>query len=153
VRDCTYRTVFDTAPQESGQRIYGQCEISHPVGGRPPGVAGELTPLAASTPLPILGLSLSDPLDEASTTSAANAAFEASAKDRVPPLPARIARVYFINSHGQEIHPPPNPEYVAALGAYDALVYSCGSLWTRCGWALASGTHGLTGAVSCRRCA
>jgi hypothetical protein len=145
--------VFDTPLQESGEHIYGQCEISHPVGGRPPGVAGELTPLAASTPLPGLGLGLSDPLDEASTACAANAAFEASAKDRVPPLPARIARIFIMNSLGQEIHPPPNPEYVAALGAYDALVYSCGSLWTRCGLPFAGGTRGLTGAVSCRRCA
>lgn len=39
--------------------------------------------------------------------------------------------LYYINAYGSEIHPSPNPDYIADLGMKDVLVYSCGSLWTR----------------------
>lgn len=39
--------------------------------------------------------------------------------------------LYYINAYGSEIHPSPNPDYIAHLGMKDVLVYSCGSLWTR----------------------
>ena len=32
-----------------------------------------------------------------------------------------------------EIHPSPNPEFLSNLASKNVLVYSCGSLWTRCG--------------------
>jgi len=39
--------------------------------------------------------------------------------------------VFYINGYGMEIHPSPNPDYIAGLADKDVLVYSCGSLWTR----------------------
>jgi hypothetical protein len=46
----------------------------------------------------------------------------------------RFARsgLFYINAYGHEIHPSPNPEFLSQLGGRDVLVYSCGSLWTRC---------------------
>jgi hypothetical protein len=64
---------------------------------------------------------------------ASNVSFAAAGKgEAVPPLPARIGRVYYINAYGQEIRPAPNRDFLVNLGRYDVLVYSCGSLWTRC---------------------
>lgn len=39
--------------------------------------------------------------------------------------------LFYINAYGLEIHPSPNPDYLAGLASHDVLVYSCGSLWTR----------------------
>jgi len=36
----------------------------------------------------------------------------------------------YINAYGHEIYPSPNPDYLASLASNEALVYSCGSLWT-----------------------
>ena len=44
----------------------------------------------------------------------------------------RAAGLYYINAYGSEIHPSPNPEFLANIALKDVLVYSCGSLWTRC---------------------
>lgn len=38
-----------------------------------------------------------------------------------------------MNAYGHEIFPSPNPDYISGIAAKDVLVYSCGSLWTRCG--------------------
>ncbi|KAG6857669.1 hypothetical protein H0H87_010238 [Tephrocybe sp. NHM501043] len=40
--------------------------------------------------------------------------------------------LFYINAYGIEIHPSSNPEYLSALSSKEVLVYSCGSLWTRC---------------------
>ena len=40
--------------------------------------------------------------------------------------------LYYINAYGHEVHPSPNPDYILNLSSNDVLVYSCGSLWTRC---------------------
>lgn len=37
-----------------------------------------------------------------------------------------------MNAYGHEVHPSPNPDYIMNLSTSDVLVYSCGSLWTRC---------------------
>ncbi|KAL9603049.1 MAG: hypothetical protein Q9219_001413 [cf. Caloplaca sp. 3 TL-2023] len=47
-----------------------------------------------------------------------------------PPLPAPIRRIWYINPYGQEMHPSPNPNAVAAVRAADAVIYSIGSLYT-----------------------
>lgn len=49
--------------------------------------------------------------------------------------------LYYINSYGMEIHPSPNPDFLANLRVRDVLVYSCGSLWTRYGISRSIGTH------------
>lgn len=48
-----------------------------------------------------------------------------------PHCSALNSGVFYINAYGQEVHPRANPAYVNALRERDALVYSCGSLWTR----------------------
>lgn len=45
-------------------------------------------------------------------------------------LPARIARIWYINPYGQEIRPPANPAVLAALNSAQAIIYSIGSLYT-----------------------
>ncbi|KAJ6261978.1 hypothetical protein Dda_2779 [Drechslerella dactyloides] len=51
-------------------------------------------------------------------------------KEKEEELPARIARVWYINPYGQEIRPPANPKSLAAIREAETLVYSIGSLYT-----------------------
>lgn len=46
------------------------------------------------------------------------------------PLPARIARIWYINPYGQEMTPSPNPKVISAIEEADAIIYSIGSLYT-----------------------
>lgn len=46
------------------------------------------------------------------------------------PLPARIARIWYINPYGQEMHPVANPKVLEAIQAAEAVIYSVGSLYT-----------------------
>jgi len=46
-------------------------------------------------------------------------------------LPGHSAGLFYINAYGTEIHPTPNPDYLANLDEREVLIYSCGSLWTR----------------------
>ena len=46
-------------------------------------------------------------------------------------LPGYSAGLFYINAYGMEIHPTPNPDYLANLDEREVLIYSCGSLWTR----------------------
>ncbi|KAF9454921.1 UPF0052-domain-containing protein [Macrolepiota fuliginosa MF-IS2] len=113
----TNHTVTIAAELENGVRLVGQCEISHPM------------PQAPTT----LGYTLDDPLSPILGESVAhrqNVMFEQGSKSQYESLPARIARLYYINAYGMEIHPSPNPDYLANLGERDVLIYSCGSLWT-----------------------
>uniref|UniRef100_V5ERN8 Uncharacterized protein n=2 Tax=Kalmanozyma brasiliensis (strain GHG001) TaxID=1365824 RepID=V5ERN8_KALBG len=50
--------------------------------------------------------------------------------DESSALPSRIARILYVNAYRNEIHPAPNPSFLAALGRSRTLIYSCGSLWT-----------------------
>ena len=79
-----------------------------------------------------------------------NVMFNPQSKEEYDPLSARIISqctdfpfdacillnprigLYYINAYGHEIHPSPNPDYLSNLSSNDVLVYSCGSLWTRC---------------------
>ena len=77
-----------------------------------------------------------------------NVLFEADGKLVVEALPSPISSkplsfrvvlflmhehsgIYYINAYGSEIHPYPNPDFLANLSSRQVLVYSCGSLWTR----------------------
>jgi 2-phospho-L-lactate transferase/gluconeogenesis factor (CofD/UPF0052 family) len=115
----TNHTVTLAAELENSERIFGQCEISHP--SRPTG------------PQPFRARR--DTFDythhPASPSERANATFHADDKGSTPALPARISRVFYVDTLGQEIEPSPNRDYIASLRTYDVLVYSCGSLWTR----------------------
>lgn len=51
-------------------------------------------------------------------------------KDDEADLPARIARVWYINPYGHEIWPVANPKVLAAVEESEAVVYSIGSLYT-----------------------
>lgn len=44
-----------------------------------------------------------------------------------------IKGIFYINAYRNEIYPAPNPEFVHSLNnRSEMLIYSCGSLWTRC---------------------
>ena len=50
--------------------------------------------------------------------------------DGYPPLPARISRIIYLNTYGQETFPAPSSAYIQSLQSSEYLVYSCGSLYT-----------------------
>lgn len=51
-------------------------------------------------------------------------------KDHEEDLPARIARLWYINPYGQEIKIPANPRVLETLGEASCVIYSIGSLFT-----------------------
>ncbi|KAF9535798.1 hypothetical protein CPB83DRAFT_34779 [Crepidotus variabilis] len=116
----TNHTVTIAAELTDGERLVGQCEISHPV------VSTELSFRVTSDDAPE---SPTEALGEV-IASKQNIMFESMAKGTHEPLPSRINRLYYINGYGMEIHPSPNPDFLSNLGSRDILVYSCGSLWT-----------------------
>ncbi|CAG7847270.1 SubName: Full=Uncharacterized protein {ECO:0000313/EMBL:CCA69417.1} [Serendipita indica DSM 11827] len=109
----TNHTVTIAADLDNSKRIIGQCNISHPVGGQEVVLEG-----------------LEDGEDGNGHNSPLNVAFVKSSEHTAEALEGRIERVYYINAHGNEIYPHPNPEVLSSLGQQDYLVYSCGSLWT-----------------------
>ncbi|RKL22760.1 hypothetical protein BFJ72_g14640 [Fusarium proliferatum] len=54
----------------------------------------------------------------------------AFSKEQEEDLPARIARVWYINPYGEEIKMPANPRVLDALRSVHSVVYSIGSLFT-----------------------
>ncbi|KAG9223269.1 hypothetical protein CCMSSC00406_0000042 [Pleurotus cornucopiae] len=115
----TNHTVTIAVELENGGQIVGQCEISHPVQSAPPSISVSLSEPWSPT----------DGMDEPRSRKQ-NVMFEANDKDHNEPLPAKITRLYYINAYGHEVHPSPNPDYIASLSRSKVLVYSCGSLWT-----------------------
>ncbi|SJL05380.1 uncharacterized protein ARMOST_08747 [Armillaria ostoyae] len=112
----TNHTVTIAAELDNGERLVGQCEISHPV-----------APVAPSINFSEADLwSPEDGLE----TQRQNVMFEPQGKDSYEPLPSRISKLFYINAYGMEIHPSPNPDYISSLSTHDILVFSCGSLWT-----------------------
>ncbi|KIY63245.1 UPF0052-domain-containing protein [Cylindrobasidium torrendii FP15055 ss-10] len=111
----TNHTVTIAAELVNGEKLVGQCEISHPVAG-------------SSTE----STSLDDTESWAPVkdTKRGNVMFEQAGKGTYVPLASRISRLFYINAYGMEIHPSPNPDYLSSIASHDALVYSCGSLWT-----------------------
>ncbi|KAF4572468.1 hypothetical protein EYR36_006973 [Pleurotus pulmonarius] len=115
----TNHTVTIAVELEHGGQVVGQCEISHPVQSASPPVNISLSEPWSPT----------DGMDEPRSRKQ-NVMFEANDKDHNEPLPAKITRLYYINAYGHEVHPSPNPDYIASLSRSKVLVYSCGSLWT-----------------------
>ncbi|KDR85213.1 hypothetical protein GALMADRAFT_218346 [Galerina marginata CBS 339.88] len=116
----TNHTVTIAAELEDGERLVGQCEISHPV------VPTELSIQKRDDDVP------TSPVDGIGefVSPGRNIMFESLAKGIHEPLPSRISRLYYINGYGMEIHPLPNPDFLSDLASREILVYSCGSLWT-----------------------
>ncbi|BGP02101.1 LPPG:FO 2-phospho-L-lactate transferase CofD/UPF0052 [Rhodosporidium toruloides NP11] [Rhodotorula toruloides] len=48
----------------------------------------------------------------------------------IPPLPSRIRRIFYLSTHGLEIHPRPNSTFLQPLRDASILVYAPGSLYT-----------------------
>ncbi|KAJ6519249.1 UPF0052-domain-containing protein [Mycena sanguinolenta] len=117
----TNHTVTIATELENGEKLVGQCEISHPVPAQSFDGPPNITVSDAFSPVDGMGEAIS---------LRKNVMFEQGTKDQYQPLGARISRLFYMNAYGFEIHPSPNPEYISALAANDMLVYSCGSLWT-----------------------
>ncbi|KAJ7581064.1 UPF0052-domain-containing protein [Mycena floridula] len=98
---------------DNGEKLVGQCEISHPV----------------SVETPVIEVSGADPWSPIEGPKR-NVMFEQGAKDEYRSLNSRISRLFYINAYGNEILPSPNPDYISSLSSREVLVYSCGSLWT-----------------------
>ncbi|CAA7271408.1 unnamed protein product [Cyclocybe aegerita] len=132
----TNHTVTIAAELEDGQKLVGQCEISHPV------VPTELAFQVGEEEEP------TSPIDGLGEVIAPrqNVMFESLAKGTHEPLPSRISRLYYINGYGMEIHPSPNGEFLSSLASKDILIYSCGSLWTSIIPCLA--LRGVAGAIA-----
>ncbi|KAH6917168.1 hypothetical protein BKA70DRAFT_1367687 [Coprinopsis sp. MPI-PUGE-AT-0042] len=114
----TNHIVTLAAELEDGQRLVGQCEISHPVPSIRAPSQGDLA---------FASFDLEE--TEEIAVSSQNVMYQRD-QDTVEGLSARISRIHYINSYGMEIHPLPNPEFLSNLKSKDVLVYSCGSLWT-----------------------
>lgn len=104
--------------QSDRKTIIGQCNISHPISSS----------TSATGNVPVLeGLE-----DDHEGQSPHNVEFHKDVQSTLESkLEAPIERVFYINAYGQEIYPSPNPEFLQSLERRKALVYSCGSLWTR----------------------
>ncbi|KIM51678.1 hypothetical protein SCLCIDRAFT_142755 [Scleroderma citrinum Foug A] len=120
----TNHTVTIAAELENGSRLVGQCEISHPL-NQPSSFEEDLDEQITG--------SICSPVDDMGGTipHRSNVMYSQADKDLgYEPLKSRICRLYYINAYGHEVHPTPNPEYIKHLSTSEALVYSCGSLWT-----------------------
>lgn len=154
----TAETITIAANLENGEKIIGQCNISHPapqrplqpltrlnsrgapVGPRPPS-SNHLRPqhrrdsrtfdtVDSARPTPSRGTTPLPvlDLDDDEAFGRGNIGYT-KGMDEVP-LESRIERLFYINLYGQEIFPEPNGDFFDALDKRDVLVYSCGSLWT-----------------------
>ncbi|KAI0044878.1 UPF0052-domain-containing protein [Auriscalpium vulgare] len=117
----TNHTVTISAELANGERLVGQCEISHPVQRETSVEHDERPPVSVFDAVSPTGEML---------TRQRNVMFDAQGKDEYSVLDAPITRLYYINAYGHEIHPSPNPDYISNLSSNEVLVYSCGSLWT-----------------------
>ncbi|EAU92930.2 hypothetical protein CC1G_03717 [Coprinopsis cinerea okayama7 len=115
----TNHTVTLAAELEDGERLVGQCEISHPVASISVQVSNSDGLMFAH-----------DEDSEGIPVAANNVMYDRTGDEPIDILPAPISKVYYINSYGMEIHPTPNPDFIFNLKSKDILVYSCGSLWT-----------------------
>ncbi|RKP00232.1 hypothetical protein CXG81DRAFT_2056, partial [Caulochytrium protostelioides] len=114
----------------NGERIFGQCEISHPgISTNPTDVHSESLDGGGShsgggggAPSDDLDLLADNPLEGVS-----NLIFD---KDKAPPLPCAIRRIYYINNEAQETCPVLNPIVKDHLRHKATVIYSIGSLYT-----------------------
>lgn len=115
----TNHTVTIAAELVNKTRVVGQCEISHPV--QPTLVVNVSDGGSSQEDLDSMGELLAQKK---------NVFFDADRKDAAAGLPSPVSRIYYINAYGNEIHPHPNPDFLASISVSQVLVYSCGSLWT-----------------------
>ncbi|KIL70615.1 hypothetical protein M378DRAFT_183240 [Amanita muscaria Koide BX008] len=115
----TNHTVTIAAELEDGGRLVGQCEISHPISQQPDS-SDDSDVFSATDAMEGMG----------NPVVSRNVMFESTSKNTGSTLPSPITRVFYINAYGMEVHPSPNPDYIACLSKNEVLVYSCGSLWT-----------------------
>ncbi|KAL8833341.1 MAG: hypothetical protein Q9170_004330 [Blastenia crenularia] len=133
-----------SAGLEDGTTITGQNEISHP--SAPTALPESSDAITHSSPVP------TDPpndlhpyshphhkknpsfhLEDATLPGSLptlRPSFLTSSKSHEAPLPSKIDRIWYINPYGQEMHPSPNPNALAAIRGSDAIIYSIGSLYT-----------------------
>ncbi|KAJ3049086.1 hypothetical protein HK097_009890, partial [Rhizophlyctis rosea] len=96
----------------NGERIIGQCEISHPGS-----VVAEHAPRLHEIMAPIMERSRSN-----------NILFSKTAE--MTPLASPIRRVYYVNRERHEMFPDINPLVASALVKKETIIYGCGSLYT-----------------------
>ena len=116
-----------------GTVVVGQNAISHP--SVPTAVPDPLSQAAAAAQQH--GQAHAPPEVEDATLPGAHPAlrgphiaFSKGAADADAPLPAPIARVWYVSPYGHEVRLAANPRALAALRAAHAVVYSVGSLYT-----------------------
>ncbi len=114
-----------SAGLRDGTTIAGQVAISHPSA---PTALPDVTLTA-----PTLTAADHDRIEDANLPGSLPALRRpniAFSKHDEEDLPARIARVWYINPYGHEIAPTANPKVIDALSASDTVIYSIGSLYT-----------------------
>ncbi|UKZ63764.1 uncharacterized protein TrAtP1_004988 [Trichoderma atroviride] len=121
-----------------GTVITGQNDISHP--SAPTAAVPLPNPsTGANTGVNTPALSTNHDLDEHDSIEDANLPGSLPAlrrpaitfsKEDEEDLPARIARLWYINPYGQEIRIPANPRVLEALRSASTVIYSIGSLFT-----------------------
>lgn len=113
--------------------LTGQVAISHPSGPTAVPDAALPPPPPGATAAAAAAVDALD-LDEDGTLPGSLPVLRGNhvffSKDDEEDLPARIARVWYINPYGHEIWPVANPKVLAAVEASEAVVYSIGSLYT-----------------------
>ncbi|KAK6350184.1 hypothetical protein TWF696_006423 [Orbilia brochopaga] len=94
---------------------------------------GTATPLNPGYSTPVVYVHEHDEVEDANLPGSLPALRRGNivfTKEEEAELPARIARVWYINPYGQEIRPPANSKSLAAIRSAETLVYSIGSLYT-----------------------
>lgn len=122
----------------NGTVITGQNAISHPSAPTalptttvPPQGQGQTTPCAATTLR--AETEESDNVEDANLPGTLPSLRKPAinfSKTMEEDLPARIARLWYINPYGAEMRFPANPHVLDALGSASCIVYSIGSLFT-----------------------
>ncbi|GAA5897654.1 uncharacterized protein JCM6883_006770 [Sporobolomyces salmoneus] len=59
-----------------------------------------------------------------------NIEFSKDSEESLPPLEARISRIFYLNAFGHEIYPRPNGLFLESLQSSTSLIYAPGSLYT-----------------------
>ncbi|RUS24962.1 hypothetical protein BC938DRAFT_472824 [Jimgerdemannia flammicorona] len=117
----TNHTATIAALLDDGQTLVGQCEISHPSTSNS-GRRVVVNPIDAFSHIPS-PTSLKFTVENENS----NLIFSKTCDSK---LASRIHRLFYINKHGQEIFPYPNPKVPTQLATKRTLVYSIGSLYT-----------------------
>jgi 2-phospho-L-lactate transferase/gluconeogenesis factor (CofD/UPF0052 family) len=127
-------TLHIAAGLADGTVIFGQNDISHP--DKPSSAVPETgVTTGANTPVPTMHTEADehDNVEDANLPGSLPALRRpaiAFSKDEDEDLPARIDRIWYINTYGQEIRTSANPHVLEAIRSSNTIVYSIGSLFT-----------------------